>query len=196
MGYHQAGFDVVGVDIKPQSRYPFEFHIGDALEYPIDGFDLIHASPPCQRYTRTNAAHRWKHPDLIAATRERIKHHNYVIENVQEARALLISPLMLCGGMFGLPIHRHRYFEINPIFFCLLPPCNVQGETVYITGTPRPKDGSPRKDPPANVKRAAMQTPWMTIKNMDEAIPPAYTEFIGKQLIKIINNNRLHLASK
>lgn len=184
MGYHKAGFEVVGVDIKPQPRYPFEFYQGDALTYPLEGFDVIHASPPCQRYTRTNASHRYKHLDLIAVTRERIKKHNYVIENVQEARNLLHNPIMLCGGMFGLPIHRHRYFEVQPFFFCMLPPCNVPEKTVYITGTPRPKDGSPRKDPPAHIKREAMQTPWMTIKNMDEAIPPAYTEFIGNNLIK------------
>ncbi|MCK5615069.1 DNA cytosine methyltransferase [Candidatus Pacearchaeota archaeon] len=187
MGYHLAGFEVIGVDIKPQPRYPFEFHQADALTYPLKGFDVIHASPPCQAYSKTNAKYRHRHPDLIKSVRKRIEGYNYVIENVPDARKLLKNPLMLCGGMFGLPIHRHRYFEISPFVFTLLPQCNVPTETVYITGTPRPKDGSPRRDPPAHVKRAAMGTPWMTIKNMDEAIPPAYTEYIGKQLMRIIN---------
>ena len=186
MGYHRAGFEVVGVDIKPQPRYPFEFYQADALTYPLDGFDVIHASPPCQAYSRTNAAYRYKHLDLISTVRERINKYPYIIENVQEARRILKNPLMLCGGMFGLPIHRHRYFEIVPAIFTLLPSCNVDGKTVYITGTPRPKDGSARKDPPADVKRAAMGTPWMTIKNMDEAIPPVFTEYIGKQLMIIL----------
>ena len=153
----------------------------------MKGFDVIHASPPCQAYSKTNAKYRYRHPDLIKSVRKRIKDYNYVIENVPDARKLLKNPLMLCGGMFGLPIHRHRYFEISPFVFTLLPQCNVPTETVYITGTPRPKDVSPRRDPPAHVKSAAMGTPWMTIKNMDEAIPPAYTEYIGKQLMRIIN---------
>ena len=186
MGYHRAGFEVVGVDINPQPNYPFEFHQADALEYPLNGFDVIHASPPCQAYSRTNAAYRDRHQDLIAIVRDRIDKYPYVIENVQEARRILWNPLMLCGGMFGLPVHRHRYFEIRPQIFRFLPGCNVPEDTVYITGTPRPKDGSPRKDPPADVKRAAMGTPWMTIKNMDEAIPPAYTEYIGRQLRRIL----------
>lgn len=186
MGYHQAGFEVVGVDIKPQPRYPFEFHQADALNYPLDGFDVIHASPPCQAYTRTNAAHRYKHLDLINITRKRIKSKPYIIENVQEARHLLKQPIMLCGSMFNLPIQRHRYFEIHPLVMFLMPSCNHKPNTVYITGTPRPKDGSPRKDPPAAVRREAMETPWMTIKNMDEAIPPTYTKFIGEHLIKNI----------
>lgn len=183
MGYHRAGFQVVGVDINPQPRYPFEFHQDDALKYPLEGFDVIHASPPCQAYTKTNAKYRHKHPDLIAIVRKRIESYNYVIENVPDARKLLKNPMMLCGGMFGLPIHRHRYFEISPFFFTLLPQCNVPEKTVYITGSPRPKDGSPRVDPSAAVKRSAMETHWMTVKNMDEAIPPAYTEYIGKQLL-------------
>ena len=159
MGYHQAGFEVVGVDINPQPHYPFEFHQADALTYPLNGFDVIHASPPCQRYSKANTKYRYKHPDLIDPIRKRIEYYNYIIENVPDARKLLKNPLMLCGGMFGLPIHRHRYFEIKPFIFSLLPQCNVPEKTVYITGTPRPKDGSPRKDPSADVKRAAMGTP-------------------------------------
>ena len=185
MGYHQAGFEVVGVDIKPQPHYPFEFHQADALEFPLDGFDVIHASPPCQAYSKcTNPTYRENHPKLIEAIRTQLEKANipFVIENVEGARHELIQPIMLCGSMFGLPIRRHRYFEIDPLMMFLMSPCNHKPNPVYITGTPRPKHG-PRKDPPAAMKREALGTPWMTIKNMDEAIPPAYTEFIGKQLI-------------
>ena len=188
MGYHRAGFEVVGVDIKPQPRFPFEFHQGDALEYPVEGFDVIHASPPCQAYSKcTGMNHRGNHPKLIAATRNRLLEAGvpYIIENVEGAKGKLIQPILLCGSMFGLPIRRHRYFELSQLFIVLTPPCNHKPNPVYITGTPRPKVGQ-RKEPPADVKRLAMDTPWMTIKNMDEAIPPAYTEFIGKQLIDLM----------
>lgn len=186
MGYHRAGFEVVGVDIKPQPHYPFKFYQTDIFTdcSPIFSCDIIHASPPCQRYTRTNAKYRENHPDQIDKTREILKKSGvpFVIENVPDARFLLENPIMLCGSMFGLPIHRHRFFEIQGVnFFELLPPCNIRGNPVYITGTPHKK---PRKDPSADIRRKALGTPWMTIKGMDEAIPPAYTEWIGRQIIK------------
>ena len=188
MGYYEAGFEVVGVDIKPQPRYPFKFIQADALEYPLNGFDIYHASPPCQAYSKcTGIAYRNNHSRHISDIRKRFKKTGkpYVIENVEGARYILIQPIMLCGSMFNLPIRRHRYFEIHPLLMFLIPPCNHKPNPVYITGTPRPKHG-PRKDPPAAVKREALGTPWMTIKNMDEAIPPAYTEFIGRRLLKEI----------
>lgn len=188
MGYHRAGFEIVGVDIKLQPNYPFEFHQADALEYPIDGFDVIHASPPRQAYSKCAGFHyRKKHPRQISLIRMRFQAAGipYIIENVEGARHRMQEYIVLCGSMFGLPIRRHRFFEIRPLLNVLLPPCNHKRNPVYITGTPRPSSG-PRKDPPADIKRSAMQTPWMTIKNMDEAIPPAYTEYIGKQLIEAI----------
>lgn len=196
MGYQRAGFEVIGVDIKPQPRYPFEFHHADALEYPLYGFDVIHASPPCQFYSKC-AGHQYRvnHPRMISLIRRRLKTtgNPYVIENVEGARKRLNQYTMLCGSMFGLPIQRHRFFEIRPLLAALLPPCNHKPNPVYITGTPRPKYGK-RKEPSAATKRLAMDTPWMTIKNMDEAIPPAYTEYIGKQLMKSLkrgkNDNR------
>jgi DNA (cytosine-5)-methyltransferase 1 len=118
VGYHRAGFEVVGVDINPQPRFPFEFHQGDAIEYIREHgheFDVIHASPPCQRFSEaTPMERRDKHPDLIAPTREAMQATGkpYVIENVENARAELANPVKLCGTMFGLPIWRHRYFEI------------------------------------------------------------------------------------
>jgi len=135
MGYHRAGWEVVGVDIEPQPHYPFEFHQSDALVYLAEHwkeFDAIHASPPCQRYSSmTNG--RWKdrvntHPDLVEPTRELLKRTGlpYIIENV--VGAPLINPTMLCGSMFGLqskagnPLYRHRLFETS-FAAGLTPPC-------------------------------------------------------------------------
>ena len=115
MGYHRAGFEVVGVDIKPQPHFPFEFHQVDALTYTLDGFDAYHASPPCQRYSCAVNLHnnRDSHPDLIDIVRNILlktgKH--YVIENVPGSP--LINPTQLCGSAFGLRVRRHRLFEIT-----------------------------------------------------------------------------------
>src|ERR1035437_665181 len=115
MGYHRAGFEVVGVDIKPQPHYPFEFHQGDALTYPLEGFDAYHASPPCQRFSAMQMIHHnqevW--PDLVDPIRQRLiaTRKPYVIENVP-ATPLRVD-LMLCGTMFGLRMPRHRIFESN-----------------------------------------------------------------------------------
>lgn len=193
MGYHRAGFEVVGVDIKPQKRYPFEFVQGDALEYVAEHgreFDVIHASPPCERYSRTNAAYRKFHPDLIEPTRQALRSAEkpYVIENVEDARRLLINPLMLCGSMFGLPIERHRYFEYTPNFVraCWSDRlyCRHIKEPVLITGTHRRK-GQRRVDPRLAVRKEACGIAWMTMRELDQSIPPAYTEYIGRQLINL-----------
>jgi hypothetical protein len=106
VGYHRAGFDVVGVDINPQPRYPFEFHQADAMTFPLDGFDAIHASPPCQAYSHgTPPDKRSNHPDLLDATRDRLNAAGlpWVIENVP--RAPLRSPVILCGSQFDLTAH-------------------------------------------------------------------------------------------
>ena len=113
-GYANAGFDVVGVDVEPQPHYPYEFHQSDALSFPFDGFDAIHASPPCQGYSVTRAMHQGKqHPMLIESTRARLVSSGlpYVIENVPGAP--LQNPVTLCGEMFGLRVIRHRLFESN-----------------------------------------------------------------------------------
>lgn len=122
VGYSRAGFDVVGVDLNPMPRYPFEFHQGDALDYLREHgheFDVIHASPPCQAYCSLKSMPNAKvHPDLVAPTREALEATGkpYVIENVPGAP--LLSPTMLCGTMFGLgtgdaDLRRHRLFETN-----------------------------------------------------------------------------------
>ncbi len=188
MGYHRAGFEVVGVDIKPQKHFPFEFHQADAMTYPLEGFDVIHASPPCQRYSQcTPKEYKENHPDLIDAVRDRITVYHrryYVIENVSGARHLLLDPIMLCGSMFGLRVRRHRYFETWPPMSGLLPQCNHREYPICITGTTRRKSG--RFEDCAQDCRNASKLYWMTRKEMDEAIPPAYTEWIGRQLMETL----------
>ena len=127
MGYARAGFTVVGVDNRPQPRYPFTFHQADALTFPLAGFHAIHASPPCQAYTA--GGNMWKgrrpddrHPDLIAQTRARLIAAGvpYAIENVE--RAPLVNAVTLCGTSFGLKVKRHRLFERS--FAVMVPPCD------------------------------------------------------------------------
>lgn len=185
MGYSRVGFDVVGVDNNPQPNYPFEFILADAMTFPLDGFDVIHASPPCQRYTRcTPPQHRDKHPDLLGLVSLSLRAAGvpYAIENVPDARAILRDPVMLCGTMFRLPTLRHRYFEIWPNEdLILLPACAHPRLPVVVTGTTRRKTG--RLEYRVQDCRDAMEIQWMTRTELDEAIPPAYTEYIGKQLI-------------
>lgn len=196
MGLYRAGFEVVGVDIAPQPHYPFEFHQADALTFPLDGFDFIWASPPCQAHTSMKTMHNAKpHLDLIPETRARLKAAAtvYVIENV--VGAPLIDPFMLCGTMFGLGVddadlQRHRIFESNfPMLF--LPECNhSKPRTIGIYGKGA-RDSRHRLDrsvPEFNAVqgRAAMGIDWMPLKNLSQAIPPAYSEFIGKMAIAFI----------
>ena len=187
MGYHRAGFDVVGVDIKPQKHYPFEFIQADALEYLAahgHEFDAIHASPPCERFSRlTPRAYRNNHLDLIGVTRDLLLSFGkpYIIENVPDARKLLQEPIMLCGSMFGLRLERHRYFEM-PWYQKLSPfTCRHEPGPVLISGTTRRKTG--RFEYPVEVCRAASGIDWMTRNELDKAIPPAYTGWIGRALV-------------
>jgi DNA (cytosine-5)-methyltransferase 1 len=112
-GYERAGFEVVGVDIEPQPNYPFEFHQADALTFPRDGFDVIHASPPCQAFSALKHLTTREHPRLVEPARAMLRESGlpYVIENV--VGAPLLSPVMLCGSGFGLDVQRHRLFETN-----------------------------------------------------------------------------------
>ena len=188
MGYHRAGFDVVGVDINPQPHYPFEFHQADAMTFPLEGFDVIHASPPCQAYSvLTPTDRKALHPDLIDAIRVRLQKSGrpYIIENVPGARSKLINPVMLCGTMFGLNTQRHRYFEA-PWLVCLVPPCRHDKIPVVVSGTSKRLMNGKRRENLVSECREAMETPWMTRAELDQAIPPAYTEWIGRQLIEQI----------
>jgi DNA (cytosine-5)-methyltransferase 1 len=215
MGYNRAGFDVVGVDINPQPRYPFAFVQGDALEYLSEHgaeFDAIHASPPCQLYS-TMTKGRWKdreHPDLIKPVRDLLiaSGKPYVIENVEGAREKLINPIMLCGTMFGLQtkhgsqLRRHRYFECSK-FFILTTTCqHNSGSVIGVYGggqnpaRKRPNTigvwghagGSSNRDGLIQFgtqdRRDAMGIDWMSGDELSEAIPPAYTEFIGHYLLQ------------
>lgn len=191
MGYHRAGFDVVGVDIRPQKNYPFEFIQADALEYcRAHGheFDAIHASPPCQAYSEcTPLDARAGHPDLIAPTRAALMATGlpYAIENVEGARRRMLNPVLLCGTMFGLNVWRHRYFEMSPATIMSPMACS-HGQfprPVLLTGSAK---GRVSGSFTVATMRAAAGLDWMTRDGIDQAIPPAYTEWIGKTLMAAV----------
>lgn len=197
MGYHQAGFEVVGVDISKQKRYPFEFIQKDALEVLkdiefINTFDVITASPPCQTHSATqhlrNAQGKTTSKiDLIPQTRDGLINSGkiYVIENVPGAP--LIDPLLLCGSSFNLGVRRHRLFESNVKLSGL--PCNhkQQGRPIGVYGSM--KDNIPnggRTATSIEEARIAMGIDWMLWADIVEAIPPSYTKHIGLQLIDLV----------
>ena len=189
-GYHDAGFDVVGVDWEPQPHFPYRFIQADALEYLAahgGEYDAFHASPPCQFFSvLTGPQHKANHPNYIPAVRNalRLAGRPCVIENVAGARRHLTEPVMLCGSMFGLGVRRHRFFECShpPL---LLPPCDHSGTPVLVSGVTRRK-GEHRRENSAQECREAMGIDWMTRAELDEAIPPAYTLFLGRHLKEYI----------
>jgi DNA (cytosine-5)-methyltransferase 1 len=192
MGYYRAGFDVVGVDKERQKNYPFGFIKADVMTWlpemidsgRIERFDVIAASPPCQKYSRLNQIHKGDHPDLVGPIRELLIKTGkpYVIENVEGSP--LGNPLKLCGSMFGLRVYRHRLFECNPTIW--FPPfaCHHWGKTAK-KGQPKHAaqimtvTGAFRVQP----ARDAMGINWMNQAELSQAIPPAYCEYIGKQMI-------------
>ena len=206
VGYHRAGFDVVGVDIEPQPHYPFEFWQMDALEFCEDtgewDFDAIHASPPCPRYSVLRHANITKgsdHPDLVGRTRELLQASGlpWVMENVPGAP--MSATIVLCGSMFELgsgerQLRRHRLFESN--IMLMQPQCAHKGEAIGVYGG-RPTgrytfENGIRKGLKGrrggyqgrmDERREAMGIDWMPSKELNNAIPPAYTEFIGAQLL-------------
>lgn len=208
MGYHRAGFEVVGVDIEPQKRYPFEFHQADAIEfikkYGKD-FDVIAGSPPCQDYTPLKALTGKTYPRLIRATREamQVTGKPYIIENVKGARFELDNPIMLCGTMFGLRVIRHRYFECSPAIWWPPAQCQHIGKVAPTNWEEKLKEGWKSGQSMFNiwnyitvvgqnnitVKDAsiAMDIDWMTRDELNQAIPPAYTEWLGKEIRRILN---------
>ena len=196
-GYQLAGFEVVGVDIKKQKRYPYEFIQADCLELMKDieflkSFDVIAASPPCQTHSITqhlrNAQGRSTDKvDLIPQTRQALiaSGKPYVIENVPGSP--LIEPIQMCGSYFGLKVRRHRRFESNlPLVGS---PCKhkEQGKPVGVYGSMRdeiPKGGHTAKT--IEEAREAMGIDWMIWGELVEAIPPIYTQEIGKQLLLLM----------
>jgi DNA (cytosine-5)-methyltransferase 1 len=200
MGYHLAGFEVVGVDIKPQPNYPFEFIQANVVDMlPVLGDLLgsilvVHASPPCQAYSRyRNFSPKMGtrrigdgYPRLIEPVRAALERAGvlYVLENVPGAP--LVDPVTLCGSSFGLDIRRHRLFETNwdlPRLACdhawqtprfpqshnrVIPRCTVEVGVGKI---------------PLAVQEKAMGIDWMSLVELSEAIPPAYTRYIGEHLL-------------
>ena len=202
MGYYRAGFDVVGVDVKAQPRYPFEFLECDALEFLDDAglvatFDAIHASPPCQAYSGLNRLGKQDHldrPMLIAPIRERLKEAAvpYVIENV--VGAPLLAPIRLCGSSFGLKVQRHRLFECS--FAALAPPCQHNRSSIGVYGDhPQVSVGMNRAHSLADAQKA-MGIDWMDWPELCEAIPPAFTQWLGERLIALISESTLASASE
>lgn len=200
MGLHRAGFDVAGVDIEPQPHYPFEFHLADALTFPLDGFDFIWASPPCQGYshlTPKEAKTGWA--KLIPAIRERLVRAGvpYCIENVSGAKRELIDPIMLCGSMFGLRTQRHRFFEM-PFAVAVPKSCNHSELPLLVTTASKASREKRFKlgMQPKTVKNAplAYGIDWMDFSGLKEAIPPAYAEHIGRAALAHLNRRVLIAA--
>lgn len=197
MGYHRAGFDaIVGVDIEPQPHYPFTFVQADAMTYPLDGFDAIHASPPCQRYSVASQTQRnsgREYPDLLGATRTRLEHAGvpWVIENVPGAP--MRSDFVICGCRVGLALRRVRYFETSWNGFDLMAPCHHTGPVVSVVGhgTPSWVREQLGYNPTIQQYRDAMGIDWMNRDELSQAIPPAYTEYIGHQLITALRGSRI-----
>jgi DNA (cytosine-5)-methyltransferase 1 len=195
MGYHYAFPDaeIVGVDIAPQPRYPFTFVQADAMTYPLEGFEFVHASPPCQGYTTMN--NRWgsASPLLIAAVRRRLiaAAVPYVIENVAGARRQMINPVELTGEMFGLGVYRPRWFESSWLILVpARPPQQIDPVAVYGKQDGRRlftrADGTELHVANLATAAAAMDIDWMTWDEIREAVPPAYTEHIGRQLAAVL----------
>jgi len=218
MGLRRAGFDVVGIDLHPQPQYPFPFIQADALAPPVrlTDFDFIWASPPCQAYTMMQALNtrgpKREHPRLIEPVRAMLETSGvpYCMENVPGAP--MKYPVILCGSMFGLRVRRHRLFEAS--FPMLTPPCQHNGPPVPVWGDGRPSRQEVRRarrespiavygdhpqqpgDKTMRVNRArtlaegqhAMGIDWMDWRPLTQAIPPAYSEFIGKAFMRQVSS--------
>jgi hypothetical protein len=194
MGYAKAGYEVVGMDIKHGKRYPFKYIRRDVMTLrpeDLDGFDLIHASPPCQTYSvtkhlRVAQGKTTSKQDLLAQVRSLlvVTEIPYVIENVKGAP--LIDPVQLCGSAFGLKVRRHRLFESSMELRGTDCHHKEQGKPVGIYGSMRdeiPGGGHTAKT--MDEAREAMGIDWMIWGELVEAIPPAYTHYIGQQILSI-----------
>ena len=196
VGYSRAGFEVVGVDIDPQPNYPFEFHQADAVAYVAEHgheFDAIHASPPCQGYTALAAVHGNEWPKLVETMRDLLDATGrpYVIENVQGSPVR--RDLILCGEMFGLGVIRHRYFELGK--WSMSKPEHVphRGRVAgwrhgkWFDGPYFAVYGNGGGKGSMAQWQEAMGIDWTNVRReLAEAIPPAYTEHIGAQLLEAL----------
>lgn len=199
MGFYLAGFNVVGVDIDHQPNYPFEFHRADAVEFIRENggdFDLLHGSPPCQAHSPLNAYNHKTYPQLIGPTRESMEFVGgpRVIENVEAARSELRDPELFCGPMFGLKVRRHRLMETNWPLAVPEHPKHVElcTRNGYLPTPERPFmsiHGGKHSRAWQNAACDALDMPWIRverggdvklgIREVCEAIPPAYSQWIG-----------------
>ena len=202
MGYHRAGFEVHGVDIAPQKNYPFHFVQQDALDYLRKYgmyFDVIHASPPCQRHSAMSHCRPGlaeKYPDLIEPVRELLVELDvpWVIENVPGSP--LNNPITLCGHMFGLELYRHRLFESNikldqPAHPAHVKPASKAGH--WKPGTVMSVSGHIA---PIAKAREVMGIDWCNREELSESIPPAYTQHIGEQIHASYQQGHQTLSSR
>lgn len=189
VSYSRAGFDVVGVDNEDHPDYPFPLTVADAMAVLEDidylrTFDAIHASPPCKAFTRTGWAYKYDyhgdHEDLLTPTRALLEAGGvpWVIENVPGSP--LRPDVLLCGSQFGLGVRRHRWFELSWPLYELMPPCDHSRRVVSPHGNPNRFKGS------AEEWSVAMEIDWMRTEDLAQAIPPAYTEWIGGRLLEIV----------
>lgn len=193
MGLHRAGFDVWGVDWVPQPNYPFTFRVKDVRHISvIHGWDFIWASPPCQAYTNAQKIRGREHPDMIAEVRDLLVRSGvpFAIENV--VGAPLENPIELCGAMFALKVYRHRLFECS--FQIKAPPHPAHTAKLRKMGRP-PQEGEfmhvVGNFSGVRQARLAMGIDWMTRDELREAIPPAYSEFIGRAAMSAIVPQRV-----
>lgn len=179
MGYHLAGFEVTGIDLAPQPRYPFRFIQADAIDYVREHgaeFDFIHASPPCQRYSRAQKIQHREHPDLIAPTRTALETTGrpWVIENVEEAHRELRTPVTMCAAAFGMRTYRHRLFETGGNF--TFTPPRHPAHWAPLTKMGRPRAVYHFAHYVGNFSgvqeaRTDMGVPWMNRDGIRECIP-------------------------
>lgn len=195
VGYARAGFEVTGVDIEFHKTYPFKQITGDAMEVMKDlnfmrSFDVIHASPPCQAYTaalRHSPETQAKHPDLLPQTRNLLLAAAvpWIIENVEGAKKIMRSPTLICGRAVGLPnIRRHRLFESSHLILGAACECRPGMLTYSVAGHGESNSWIARHGRGSTISewREAMGIDWMVGKDLTQAIPPAYTEYIGLQM--------------
>ena len=192
MGLHRAGFEVIGVDIAPQPQFPFEFIQTNAMDVDLRGFDFVWASPPCQAHSALRHLRLEKdYPCFIQATRQKLQGYGgpWIIENVPGAP--LKNYVQLCGSSFGLRVRRHRWFE-SELFF-LVPQCrhDLQGQPIDVSGTGgrrinrRQNDHGGNLNKPRSIREAreAIGIDWASRYGISQAIPPAYSEFLGRQIL-------------